>query len=348
MILSVIGSFTTQTLNKWAITIAQPREGSNTCYIKVIMLCVCTIVLCVVHLTSGNFVTKGVKTILTPNKYDFKHEPIDVSDITFFTFDVKTCHDGHIQLSKTAGNTDVDTYEILLQGWNNGPKTSAIRDKKQGKLEVFHNGQIVYCDSTTSFWISWAGGNIEVGRGQVYGTDRFLHWRDQSPHPVNALQFTSGFGGSGTWTYKTPLKIISTPNDYNFKHTPIDVSGRTFITFDVKTCHDGHVQLSKTAGNTNVDTYEILLQGWNNGPKTSAIRDKKQGKLEVFHNGPIVHCDATLSFWISWAGGYIEVGKGRVYGRDTFLQWYDPSPHPVNAVQFTSGFGASGRWTIQL
>ncbi|CAH1796733.1 unnamed protein product [Owenia fusiformis] len=149
-------------------------------------------------------------------------------------------------------------------------------------------------------------------------------------------------------TSEPEIKTILTPNNYDFKHTPIDVSGKTFFTFDVKTCHDGHIQLSKTAGNIDKNTYEILLQGWNTVRKTSAIRDSRQGKLEVYHNGQVVYCDATTSFWISWSGGYIEVGRGHVYGRDTFLQWKDPSPHPVNAVQFTSGFGANGTWTVYV
>ncbi|CAH1796732.1 unnamed protein product, partial [Owenia fusiformis] len=148
-------------------------------------------------------------------------------------------------------------------------------------------------------------------------------------------------------TCNQPVPII-TPNDYYFTHTPIDVTGKDFFTFDVQACHDGHVQLSKTAGNLDVDTYEILLQGWDSTTKTSAIRDERQGSLKVSHNEQIVFCDATTSFWISWADGYIEVGKGHVYGTDTFLQWDDPSPHSVNAVQFTTGFGVTGTWTVML
>ena len=49
-------------------------------------------------------------------------------------------------------------------------------------------------------------------------------------------------------------------------------------------------------------------------------------------------------FWISWAGGLIEVGKGYQYGQEMFLSWQDPNPHDVGVVSVSTGWGATAEY----
>ena len=58
----------------------------------------------------------------------------------------------------------------------------------------------------------------------------------------------------------------------------------------------------------------------------------------------ILHCDNPRPFWISWGSGYVEVGKGSVYGGDRILEWQDPEPMAVAYVSVTTGFEATGSW----
>lgn len=66
------------------------------------------------------------------------------------------------------------------------------------------------CNEYRSFWITWQNGAIEVGRGEVIGTDRFMDFQPLDLYPVNAVGFSSGYGLNGTWN----IKLLQ--GSYNF------------------------------------------------------------------------------------------------------------------------------------
>ncbi|CAH1780979.1 unnamed protein product [Owenia fusiformis] len=144
-------------------------------------------------------------------------------------------------------------------------------------------------------------------------------------------------------TTVSALSAYTTPDNVNYRHEPIDVSCETVIKFNVKACHDAHLQLRKIPGDTTSDTYEVVLHGWEENP-SSAIRE--QGMIKANFSGAILSCNEGKPFWVSWANGIVEVGKGHVYAEDRFMVWEDPTPHDVNAVNFVTGWGATGTWEL--
>ena len=90
-------------------------------------------------------------------------------------------------------------FLFITGGWSN--TKSVIRDGKQG-AEKFsaETPNILSCNESRAFWLSWAGGNIEMGTGDVPGGSvSILSWQDSTPRPVNAISVTSGWGAAATW-----------------------------------------------------------------------------------------------------------------------------------------------------
>lgn len=108
-------------------------------------------------------------------------------------------------------------------------------------------------------------------------------------------------------------------------------------------CNDAHIALSRDK-NDNAFTYEIVIGGW--ADSQSVIRDCKQcAHMDTAaHQDHPVSCTAFRSFWISWTNNIIKVGTGHDIGKNRFLIWNDTSPHDVNYVAVSTGFGSSGQW----
>ena len=49
-------------------------------------------------------------------------------------------------------------------------------------------------------------------------------------------------------------------------------------------------------------------------------------------------------FWVSWEGGVIKFGYGRVRDEELQIQWKDPQPHSVSAIGIKSGDGNRVEW----
>ena len=73
-------------------------------------------------------------TVLTPDDHKFTHGWVSVKDLTFLTFEIKACNDGHFVLTKNPGDRSKDLFFIILGGWQN--KVSAIRTDLEGENVV--------------------------------------------------------------------------------------------------------------------------------------------------------------------------------------------------------------------
>ncbi|ELU12988.1 hypothetical protein CAPTEDRAFT_69653, partial [Capitella teleta] len=61
---------------------------------------------------------------------------------------------------------------------------------------------VMHCNETRYFWISWKNGVIEVGRGLVVGNRVFMvWWKDPEPYKVNGIAISTGFGAEGKWKF---------------------------------------------------------------------------------------------------------------------------------------------------
>ena len=113
--------------------------------------------------------------------------------------------------------------------------------------------------------------------------------------------------------------------------------------FEVMACNDAHLELMEVPGNMTSDNYEIVLAGY--GGKKSAIREGRSQKSVVLVDTPdLLNCNESRQFWVGWKDGYINVGRGRRYGQESFMSWQDPNPHPVNAISLATGWGSTATW----
>ncbi|CAH1798336.1 unnamed protein product [Owenia fusiformis] len=290
-------------------------------------------------------------TFQTPNDESYRHPPIIVNGNTVIKFNVKACNDAHLLLQKTPGDTNNELYHIVIHGWAGNPK-SVIRDGMHGSEVATSAGSVLSCSEMRQFWVSWENGFIKVGKGHIYGQNMFMFWQDPTPHAVNAINFMTGWGATGslelidiTTTSPGVIGTFQTPNQKSYRHPPIDVNGNTVIKFNVKACNDAHLLLQKTPGDTNNDLYQIVIHGWAGNPK-SAIRDGMDGSEVASYAGSVLSCSEMRQFWVSWENGFIKVGKGHIYGQNMLMFWQDPTPHAVNVINFMTGWGATGSWEL--
>jgi hypothetical protein len=134
------------------------------------------------------------------------------------------------------------------------------------------------------------------------------------------------------------------PNEYRYQPLGGDLSTRQGVRLSVKACNDGHVSLSSHPSATG-DLYELVLGGWGNS--LSVLRKCKQGCELLRRNTPsILSCLEKRKFWISWAGGLIQVGTGWGVGTNAFIQYLDAQPPAINHLSVSNGFGSTGEWEV--
>ncbi len=115
----------------------------------------------------------------------------------------------------------------------------------------------------------------------------------------------------------------------------IEVSNQSDFVFQVQGDGDVFVGLMTNRLNTS-QMYEIVIGGWSN--TQSVIRNVSQSPtlLDVHMENSMFNSSSFLPFWVSWADGIIKAGKGYIPGIQTFLQWTDSSPYPINYLAFNN------------
>ncbi|XP_064608502.1 uncharacterized protein LOC135472764 isoform X2 [Liolophura sinensis] len=146
---------------------------------------------------------KSFVTVYTPDSYTYQLVPeVQVSSKEFLAFKLKAGGDAHIALSAVYGDLERKTHEIVIGA--EGNTKSMIREGSMGLVRteaLTYN--VLHSNEFRFFWVSWAGGNIEVGRGAKYGQGRFLHWRvpEYKRFNVNCLAVSTGRASRGQWEF---------------------------------------------------------------------------------------------------------------------------------------------------
>ena len=134
-------------------------------------------------------------------------------DDTHLVFKVKAESDVHLQLSRYQGITSIDTYEIVIGGYNNSK--SAVRDSVQGGNECEkETAGILSATEFRYFWVSWKDGTIAFGRHNVVGSSTICSWKDVLPHEVSGIKFLTETGYRGTWDISETSGIKLTGYNY--------------------------------------------------------------------------------------------------------------------------------------
>ncbi len=167
---------------------AQFATDGNHCFIaNYMVLDVC----CSFSAEKAQFATDG--------NGDYGQLWITVRHQVYFTFKVQACANISLALSTIPGVVDINTYIV---GIGNGPTGIDVIIQREGK-EVFREAipNLISCEMLESFWISWAEGIIQLGRGSSYGDTGFAGFKDESPFEVNSVAMTTIGKTFGAWEF---------------------------------------------------------------------------------------------------------------------------------------------------
>ena len=140
------------------------------------------------------------------------------------------------------------------------------------------------------------------------------------------------------------IKTPTTSTTYNYQVVFDDAQNYAWFEIDAsQISNDAHIGISKFSGHTD-SKWEIVLGGWSGS--RSVLRDRNGGnELAASEHG--------TSFWrrvkdqlvVSVKNGFIEVYAHN----ELLLKHEDPSikVDELNYLLVSSGWGASGTWTIK-
>ncbi|XP_073757041.1 C3 and PZP-like alpha-2-macroglobulin domain-containing protein 8 isoform X4 [Callorhinus ursinus] len=133
---------------------------------------------------------------------------------------------------------------------------------------------------------------------------------------------------------------ISTPNKYEFQYVPRPLC-LTRFDVAVRAHNDARVALSPGPQDT-AGMIEIVLGGHQN--TRSWISTSKMGDpVASTHTAKILSWDEFRTFWISWHGGFIQVGHGPEPSNESVIMaWTLPRPPEVRFIGFSTGWGSVG------
>ena len=113
----------------------------------------------------------------------------------------QACNDAFVGLADIPWQHRV-TYELCLGC--HGNTQSYIREFVNGTMMTRVTAQTVdllNCDVSVSFWLTWINGTISIGQGVVVGSEQFATWTDPQPKVVGAVSMTTGYGSVGQWIF---------------------------------------------------------------------------------------------------------------------------------------------------
>ena len=141
--------------------------------------------------------------IATPDQSSWYHGWVDVHDVDHFVFEYTGCRGAHVVLAGIPGTRDKYAYHLGIG--EKGNTISTIRSSWLGTIKAqVGTPKIVDCKESRPFWIGWPNGRLQVGRGYIFGENRFLSWNDPNPYPVNAIMVTTGWGTTGMFRHTEP------------------------------------------------------------------------------------------------------------------------------------------------
>ena len=140
-------------------------------------------------------------TVQSPEDYGYRTFWLNVTQ-PYFVFHVRACRDAHVIMSSLYGHGDNNSYEVVIGAGDN--QQTIIREAKLGwTVSQKDTPEVLSCEQTRAFWVSFDGGRIRVGSGAEVYRQQMVHWNDPSasPHDVTAVSVSTGWGTSGEWTF---------------------------------------------------------------------------------------------------------------------------------------------------
>ncbi|KAK6186260.1 hypothetical protein SNE40_008330 [Patella caerulea] len=143
-----------------------------------------------------------------------------------------------------------------------------------------------------------------------------------------------------------------TPDDKNYAfplaRKGFIITNITQLTFQVKACGNAHIFLQENEV-ADLDTdgnWVFALGSWGNS-RSEIIASVTSHSRFATHLEVLMDCNEFRPFWIRWAGGLLELGKGSEYGIDTMSVHAIP-PLELNYAFILTGWGSDGCWNIDM
>jgi len=115
------------------------------------------------------------------------------------------------------------------------------------------------------------------------------------------------------------------------------------VSFSVCCGHDAHVCFTEgpSEGNPMV---EVLIGGWDN--QESAIRVNKEDDVVKLETPDELQCEHPKLYTVDFKEGRVSVK--RQGDNEPFMEWTDPAGFKPNYFGYRTGWGATGKWKINV
>jgi len=292
-------------------------------------------------------VSQDVIQASIPPRYEYWDvEGLDLSRRQSIVIDISASKHMFVALCSYRFTYEADRmYSFLLGGSEN--TVCELRKNVHGVGPVLVSANITGLlneNTFTTFWFSWAGGQIRFGRGAIVGADSVMQYQDPSPIPVNYLAF-AGWNVPGTALVRRGVYELNMANNYTYQDTGLTLSTCKSLVFNLKISTDAYLALTPTKGNYDGKIYEIIIGAFGN--TCSIIRVAKQDNMVASGSSPnVVDANEFRPFWISWTNNNILVGKGGVVGEHVLVAYDEyETPVTVNYLGIT-GFSEAGVFRV--
>jgi hypothetical protein len=274
-------------------------------------------------------IPQDVIQVTIPPRYEYWDvEGLDLSHRQSIVIDITAQRNIFIALCSYRFTYEANRmYSFLLGQWSNTITTLRKNLHDVGpELVTAKTDGILSDTSFTTFWLSWSGGRVRLGKGAVVGQNSVLEYQDPSPIPVNYLAF-AGWDVPGTALVRRGVYELNMANNYTYNDTGLTLSTCTSLVFQLKISTDAYLALTPTKDNYDGKIYEIVIGAFSN--TCCIIRVAKQDNMVASGSSPnILDANCFRPFWISWTNKNILVGKGAVVG-EHILAAYDEYDTPV-------------------
>lgn len=113
------------------------------------------------------------------------------------------------------------------------------------------------------------------------------------------------------------------------------------LEFKLQTCSSAEIILAVTPFNPNTDGYRVSL-----GMLSTITRLHYTDRTAAADTMSLFNCYTLRSYWITWVGGYVKVGHGKM-GANLIVQLQDSDQLMIGALSlFTPQSQGGGEWQV--
>lgn len=137
--------------------------------------------------------------MFTRAEKDYDTAQFTVRQRTSLAFGVDACSHAGVALLATTGIVQSNLYEFVIGADSSLPAHSVQLYRNGALVKSATVSNVVVCSQRKDLWISWAGGVLQFGKGNMVGRQIMLVWKDNSPISVSTVALSGDHGHSALW-----------------------------------------------------------------------------------------------------------------------------------------------------